>query len=894
MEPERWRQIEELYHAARERAPGEREALLAQASAEVRGKVEALLAQDASGEKILDRPAWEAAPSFLGQPGSLIDQPTQMIVGPGAQFGPYKIEASIGAGGMGEVYRAVDTRLGRKVAIKIGSKQFSERFEREARAISAMNHPHICTLYDVGPNYLVMELVEGETLAAAHAKGIIHRDLKPGNVMVTKQGVKVLDFGLARTQGDETLTVSRAIMGTPAYMAPEQREGKDCDARTDIYAFGCVLYEMLTGKRVGQDRTPVEPPALESVLGTCLEKDPEDRWQSARELKHALGWAVGQAPPERVRRSRPLPWAVAAVMTVAAAGVAGYFLTRPAPLALTSQFTVDSPPDTIFTNQFAATAISPDGRFLVFSAAVGSAATNLRLRPFDSLAARSVPGTEGGNFPFWSPDSKSIAFFASGKLKRIDVEGGAPLVLCDAPIAGNGSVGGAWNRDGVILLGAPDGLHRVLASGGVPMLLTKADAAGQELGHGYPQYLPDGKRFLYFVQSGNSNTQGIYAGSLDRPQDRVQILRTDAKALYEPAVASHPGYLLWLREQTLLAQRFGAATLRLEGDPTPLAEDIALNGNRAAFWTSGAGLLVYRTGGNYSKAKLVWIGRDGRPLGNAGPEDSYASLRLSPDGKRAAVGRRDPAGYDDTWLLEFGRGVFTRFTFDPKDDTGPVWSPDGRQIAFSSNRSGFYQLYRKDSAGAGQEEQLTSGPSNKTLSDWSRDGRYLLYTGRGKGGDDLMALPLEGERKPMGVLQTPFNEGGGMFSPDGKWVAYYSNESGQDEAYVRAFSPAAPSAGGKWQVSNQGGMWPRWRSDGKELFYLNLRPTRMMAAGIRMTATGVETDTPHELFRISVNAGITSPYDVTPDGQRFLVEEVSVAEHAAPLTVVTNWRAGLK
>jgi Tol biopolymer transport system component len=576
-------------------------------------------------------------------------------------------------------------------------------------------------------------------------------------------------------------------------------------------------------------------------------------------------------------------------------------------LAPTSQFTLEPPPDTIFSSPYAATAISPDGRFLVYGAGDRSATQTLWLRPFDSLTARSLPGTDGANFPFWSPDGKSIAFFAGGKLKRVDTAGGAPLVLCDAPVAGNGSVGGTWSRDGVILFGAPDGLRRVPASGGVPMLLTKVDAAGQESGHGYPQFLPDGKRFLYFVQSGNSNMQGIYASSVDRPQDRVQILRTSAKALYAPPVADHPGYLLWLREQSLLAQRFDAGNLRPEGDPTPLAEDIALNGNRAAFWTSDAGLLVYRTGGYTGKAKLGWIGRDGKRLGDAGPEDSYTSLRLSPDGKRVAIGRRDPAGYDDTWLLEFGRGVFTRFTFDPKVDTGPVWSPDGRQIAFSSNRSGFYQLYRKDSTGARQEEQLTHGPDNKNVLDWSRDGRYLLYVERApRMGDDIMALPLEGERKPMVVLQTPFFEGGGVFSPDGRWIAYQSNESGRNEVYARAFPPAAAAAGGQWQVSNQGGTRPRWRGDGKELFYLALalnpgdsvshlgQSTRMMAAGIRITATGVETDTPRELFTIFVDAGMASPYDVTPDGQRFLVEEILFTDRPAPLTVVTNWQAGLK
>jgi serine/threonine protein kinase len=781
--------------------------------------------------------------------------------------GPYRIEGVIGAGGMGVVYRALDTKLNRPVAVKLLSDELADaaarrRFQREAQLASSLNHPHILTVYDAGEfegqQYLVTEFVDGGTLkdwahrekrtwrqiielltgvadglAAAHQADILHRDIKPENILVAKNGyAKLADFGLAKldlaTHGDltRTLTEKRTqpgmVIGTIAYMSPEQASGKPLDARSDIFSFGIVLYEILGGRRPFTGASDLEllktiihgspeplggevPLALRNVVEKALEKDAADRYQSMRELVVDLRRSLRPAKeepesaPQPQRKRRWLPWAVAAVMTVAAAGVAGYFLTRPAAPVLATQFTVDSPPDTIFTNVFAGTAISPDGRFLVYAAATGSAAQTLWLRPFDSLAARSLPGTEGGRFPFWSPDSKSIAFFAGGKLKRVDVTGGAPLVLCDAPVAmtgndfraGNGSVGGAWSRDGVILFGAPDGLHRVPAPGGVPMLLTKADATSGERGHGYPQFLPDGNRFLYFVESRDSNTQGIYAGSLDRPQDRVQILRTSAKALYAPPVAGHPGYLLWLRERTLLAQRFDAGNLRPEGDPAPLAEDIALNGNRAAFLTSDAGLLAYRTGGNFGKAKLVWIGRDGKRLGNAGPEGSYTSLRLSPDGKRVAVGRRDLAGYDDTWLLEFGQGVFTRFTFDPKDDTGPVWSPDGRQIAFSSNRSGFYQLYRKDSAGAGQEEQLTSGLDNKNLSDWSRDGRYLLYTERGKAGDDIMSLPLKGERRPMVVLQTPFNEGGGVFSPDGKWIAYESDESGRPEVYVRAFSPAA-------------------------------------------------------------------------------------------------------
>jgi Tol biopolymer transport system component len=864
-----------------------------------------------------------------------------MRLSAGDKLGPYEIIAPIGAGGMGEVYRARDPRLNRDVAIKVSAAQFSERFEREAKAIAALNHPNICQIYDVGPNYLVMEYIEGEApkgpmpldealriaaqirdaLEAAHQKNIVHRDLKPANIKIRPDGtVKVLDFGLAKIAGapasagenSPTLTIGMTeagmILGTAAYMSPEQARGKNVDKRADIWAFGVVLYEMLTGRRLfeGDDVTDTlaavlrhepdwaqAPPKVRRLLKRCLERDPAKRLRDIGDAWELLEEAPAQEEAAPPRRKWLWP-SVAAVMALVAAGVAGYFLTRPARAPLATQFTLLAPPETAFTNSFAAAAISPDGRFVVFGAASGGAAPMLWLRPLDSFVARPLPGTDGANFPFWSPDSKSVAVFAGGKLKRVEIAGGAPLVLCDAP-GGYGSVGGAWSREGVILFGATDGLQRVPASGGVPALLTKVNSSAQETGHGYPQFLPDGKRFLYFVESVNPNTQGMYASSLDRPQERAQVVRTTAKALYAPPLDGHPGYLLWLREQTLLAQRFDAAKLRLEEDPTPIAEDLSLNGPRAAFWTSDAGLLAYRTG-VAAKSKLVWIARDGKRLGDAAPEDAYSSLRLSPDGKRLAVGRRpgSTATNDDVWLLEFARNTWTRFTFDPMTDRDPVWSPDGRQIAFSSDRSGSYQLYRKDSGGAGQEEQLTSGLGNKQLTDWSGDGRFLLYYEiGGKTASDLWALPLEGERKPMLVLQTPFFEFLGRFSPDGRWIAYASSESGRFEVYVQAF-PGAPTAPkGKWQVSSQGGVVPAWRGDGNELFFLS-SDNKMMAAGIRATAAGVEIDTSRELFAASATRFVNSSYDVTADGQRFLVEENAGAANAAPLTVVVHWQAGLK
>src|ERR1700680_2284913 len=632
-----------------------------------------------------------------------------MRLSAGDKLGPYEIVVPIGEGGMGEVYRATDTRLHREVAIKVSSAQFNERFEREARAVAALNHPHICTLHDVGPNYLVMEFVEGQSIRGplplndalryaeeiadaldhAHRKGIVHRDLKPANIMVTKQGIKLLDFGLAKfqkgiTANDATLTNALTsqgtILGTLHYMSPEQLEGKEADERSDIYSFGCVLYELITGKRAFEGKSaasliaailerqpaPLEPAGLNQIIETCLAKDPDDRFQTARDLKRALRWAEKGDPARAAQLEVKRRWlwpAVAALCLILAAVFAMLWFLRPAPVALTSRFTVDAPPNMAFTNTFAATAVSPDGRYLVFGAGAGT--PSLWLRPLDSLSARQLPGTERGNFPFWSPDSRSIAFFAGDKLKRVEIVGGAPLVLCDAPEQSPAAVGGTWNRDGVILFGGHDGLHRVPASGGAPVLLTKVDASRQEAGHGYPQFLADGKHFLYFNGGENPNTQGVYGASLDRPQQPLPIVRTDAKAIYTPPIAGRPGYLLYLRERTLLAQRFDAGKLRLEGDPVPVAENVSVNGlQRAAFWTSDKGLLVYRSALTLGKLRLLWKSRDGKNLGQPGPDDFYAPLRLSPDGRRVALGRSHGTSNtsEDLWLLEFKRSVMNRLT----------------------------------------------------------------------------------------------------------------------------------------------------------------------------------------------------------------------------------------
>jgi serine/threonine protein kinase len=870
-----------------------------------------------------------------------------MPLAPGTKLGPYEILAPIGAGGMGEVYKARDPRLGRDVAVKVSAERFSDRFEREARAVAALNHPHICQLYDVGPDYLVMELVDGKPLASplplsealpiamqiadaldhAHRRGVVHRDLKPSNILMTKAGIKLLDFGLAKmgataplTEQNETATMGM-IMGTPAYMSPEQWEGKPADARSDIFSFGAVLYELLTGKQAFAGATaasilasvmrdhptgtaeltgPVEP-----VLRRCLAKDPDQRFQTAADLKWALENLTTPKPAAAVSASPSGPSKAAIAerffltlffLLTAALGIA-WFTQKPTEIP-SLRFYIDPPRGASFTNPYHATEISPDGKLLVFAAAPAGGNVTLWLRPLDSLEARELPGTVDGNGPFWSPDGKSIGFFSGGKLKRIDAAGGSPQVLCDAPE----EQGGTWNKDGVILFAAGGVIQRVAAGGGAAAPLTALDPARQEATHDFPQFLPDGHTFLYFIESANPDVQGIYAATLEQPRpDRTKsdqtrsgarIIPTITKAQYAPPFAGKPGELLWLRDQNLVAQRFDTDTLRLEGDPVPVADGISMGAipTRAAFWVSANGILAYRSGGG-AVLQMTWIGRDGKQINTLADVSTDVQPRVSPDGGRVAVAR-NVSGNIDIWLYELA-GRMTRLTFDTATENNPVWSPDGRQVAFASNRSGVYQLYRKDAGGAGPEERLHEGPYPEIPLDWSRDGKYLLYTEQNpKSRADLMILPLEGERKPIVFAQTPYSERNGGFSPDGKWIAYSSDDTGRTEVYIRA-SPtvggaSGAAAGGRWQVSNNGAISPRWNGDGKELFY-HTTPG-MDAAGIRIVAGRPEIDTPHRLFDI---LGLNS-YDVSADGKRFLMLVYPGGATAGTLAVVSNWQMALK
>jgi hypothetical protein len=763
----------------------------------------------------------------------------------GSRLSHYEITHHLGSGGMGEVYQATDSKLGRNVAIKLlpaGLAKDEERiarFQREARVLASLNHPHIAGIHGIeesaGRVFLVLELVTGETLEdrirrgaipideamgiatqiadaleAAHDAGVIHRDLKPANVKLTSDGhVKVLDFGLAKALAADTpqmdatqsptmslgATQHGVILGTAAYMSPEQARGKVVDRRADIWAFGVVLYEMVTGKRLfqGEDLTDTlaavvrekpdwsaAPALVQPILAKCLERDPKKRMRHISALPLLLEKSIVPAKS----RFAWMPWLVA-VAAGSALAILAYVHFRETPPELNAvQFSMEAPTGTTFVNQYGGYAPSPDGRWIAMTART-TGAPQIWLRSLDSVEARPLPGTEEGNFPAWSPDSKSLVFVAGAKLKRIEIAGGAPLTLADAPVAAVPPTP-AWSTEGVILFGGAKGIQRVSASSVGASPLTQVDESKKETGHGFPQFL-DANRFLYFVASIDPAVQGIYASSLDEPDKRQPLLRTAAKAVFVAARGPYPGYLLWLQEQTLLAQQFNPKTLKLEGTPLSVAEDIGLNPNfsqsiRAAFYASHAGLLVYFAAPTLNKVPAVWIDRSGKRLGDAAPAEAFSRVAIAPGGDRIAVAKRDVLSSQanlDIWIRELARGVMTRLTFDARSDDIPVWSPDGKYIAFSSDREGVMQLYRKETSGAGSEERLTEGPNVKLVLDWSRDNKYLLYREvKPETSRDLMAIAVEGDRKPFPVVATAFMESTGAISPDGHWVAYASNESG--------------------------------------------------------------------------------------------------------------------
>jgi serine/threonine protein kinase/Tol biopolymer transport system component len=866
-----------------------------------------------------------------------------MPLAPGTNLGPYEVLGLLGAGGMGEVYRARDPRVGRDVAIKISAVQFNERFDREVRAVASLNHPNICHLYDVGPNYLVMELVEGESpkgplpadealriarqigdaLEEAHGKGIIHRDLKPANIKITPAGtVKVLDFGLAKiadapeTQSENSPTLSMAatqagvILGTAAYMSPEQARGKKVDKRADIWAFGVVLYEMLTGDRLFGGDTIADtlidvatrqpdweqvPADLLPLLRKCLEKDPKKRLRDIGDMDLLLAAAPSSASPASESGGTRWIWPIAAAVAMLIAAILAFlhFREQP-PVAELQRFQIPAPEKTTFNNYLG---LSPDGRKLAFTTG-GEGGNQLWVRSLDTLQARVVAPWNQNPVPFWSPDSRFIAFQQEGKLRKVDVAGGPPTTLCDAPTAFGG---GAWSKDGVIVFGDRAGrLMQVSAGGGVPTPLTNLDQASQETSHALPSFLPDGKHFLYLRRSSSAEKTGVFIGSVDtkpEQQDSRLLLATSAAAVYTPADSKEHGYLLFLRDNTLMAQPFDAARLALAGEPAPVpgAEHIGTTTyGFGRFTASFNGALAYSIGNEGGSTQLTWFDRQGKTLETIGQRGSYNTLALSPDGTRVAAERREGNG-SDLWLIESkSGGKSDRFTFDPGTETAPVWSPDGSRLVYASTRGGGLNLYQKLSNLAGNEEELFKSSETKYPTDWSRDRRFLLFTAVGrKTQGDLWSLTMEGEHKATAFLQTEFQEFGGKLSPDGHWLAYVSNVSGQNEVYVRPF-PASADRTGQWLVSNGGGSNPLWRRDGKELFYR--RAQGVMAVEVTPGAV-FKSGQPKQLFPVQFAAiqGFGYNLDVTADGQRFLINTTGGDNTAQePITLVLNWTAGLR
>ncbi len=961
--PERWATVERLYHEALTRGAPEREAFLTDACAgddPLRREIESLLAHDGGA-------------GFLSTPAVPIGIDGAIRIG--QALGPYVISALVGEGGMGEVYRARDTKLDRDVAIKVLPEAFAAdadrvaRFQREARTLASLNHPNIAIVHGLEQagdvHALVMELVPGDDLSqrivrgaipidealaiatqiaaaleAAHERGIIHRDLKPANIKVRADGiVKVLDFGLAKvmepfgagsdvsqppTMTIPAMTQAGMILGTAAYMSPEQARGQAVDKRTDIWAFGCVLYEMLTGHAVFTgatlsdtiaailDREPHwkalpehTPSSVRRLLRRCLEKDSKRRLPDIADARLEIDEAETMPSDARdagstvssgiarVRTREGVGWIIAAAcltgLVAALAFNRGFGDRTPADIPSYSTSIVLPAGVSLWSgNPPGRFVLSPDGRRLAMVASDSAGRSMLWVRPLNSRVAQALGGTEGATYPFWSADSRFIAFLAGKKLKKVGVAGGEVVTLCDATFGSSG----AWNRDDVILF-TPKGnspLFRVSGSGGTPTPVTTLETASGDVQHSFPFFLPDGRHFLYFVvgtQASRTVPRGVYVGALDSTAPGKLIEPGGSNAKYAN------GYLIFLRNGALLAQPFDVDRLELGGSPASLVDHIETTGTSAsdtagAFTVSETGVLAYQAG-SVVHSQLTWFDRAGTRLGTLGDQADYVDVALSPDDTRVAVSLMDlEIGTRDVWIFDVARRLGERFTFESGDDFGPNWSrPGGDRIFFSSLRQGSIDLYEKPSSGSGSETLLLKDNLGKFNASPSPDGRFLVYVGGGGviQQSDVWVLPLSGERKPAPFLETRFRESQGQFAPNGRWVAFMSEKSGTPQVYVRAF----PERDAEQQVSTAGGGWPRWNRNGKELFYLALDNT-LRVTPVNGQTSRFDVGTGRPLFPIHPRPARVDafPYDVTADGQRILVNTF-VEEVTPPITLIVNW-----